>query len=288
MHQVRLNTECRRNKNRLHSFHSMIFALFLMVSVGGNAQFEMHVMSIRGAALGGASVALTDEASAMHNIAALANLSGVNVAVSYKPNYLLGNMSNKWAAASYHLTKTGTALLGYHHFGNQHYSEQCLSLGYAQAVSSTVALGATLDYLYSGVSDAYYQPLQGFTFTVAMQMSIGQHCTLGARIFNPAAVRLGDGDRLPTRLNIGCAYQFSAEWQATLEVEKMLEAPVTFRAGAEYLFLKYFAARIGISTEPLVFCFGVGVNVGRYRFDVAATAHQVLGLTPMLGGVVSF
>ncbi|MBR1793248.1 MAG: hypothetical protein IJ764_06375 [Bacteroidales bacterium] len=284
----RLIAECGTWYSVLRSVYTLVFIVFLPIMV--RAQFEIPVMGGRGTALGGSSVALTDAASSLCNVAGLANRSGLDVAVSYKPNYLLGPMSDKWVAVAGSVTATGSAMASYHHFGNAQYSEQRLSIGYAQAVGARLSIGATIDYLYSGVSDAYYGSMQGLTFSAAIQFSMSRQWIFGAQVFNPAAVRMGsvDDSRLPSRMNIGVSYQPFPEWMTTIEVEKALYSPACIRAGVEYLFFDYFMARMGIASNPLSYGFGIGVLYSHYSFDLAASVHQTLGLTPMVGGTISF
>ena len=265
----------------------LVFVLFIGVSVASVAQFELPVMSVRGAAMGGTSVALDDAASSLCNIAALARRSGYGAALSYRNDFMMAATSHKWVAAYGSLTPTGTVIATYHHYGGKTYNEQRLSAGYAQAVGNNISIGATMDYLYSGVSDGYYDAVRALTFTASMQFSLGRSWTMGARVSNPAAVKAGS-NRLPVVLNIGTAWQTTTDFLTTIEIEKTIYSPATLRVGAEYCFLNHFAARVGIVTHPVECCFGVGANYGRYGIDLSVAVHQLLGITSQIGLSATF
>lgn len=265
----------------------LVIMLLFASPVAAQAQFELPAMGARGAAMGGTSVALGDAASSLCNVAALAHRSGYGVAMAYRNDFLMATTAHKWLAAYGSLTPTGTIAASYHHYGGSLYSEQRLSAGYAQALGQQLSIGATIDYLYSGVSDGHYDALHALTFTAGMQLSVGRSWTLGARIFNPAAVRAG-ADRLPVVMNIGAAWQTTSALLTTIEVEKSIYSPATLRAGAEYAFLEHFAARLGLVTYPVTYCFGVGANYGHYDLDFVAAVHQHLGLMPQIGLSAAF
>jgi hypothetical protein len=87
---------------------------------------------------------------------------------------------------------------------------------------------------------------------------------------------------------IGVAYRFSADFISTLEAEKDLDHPVIVRAGAEYRVARPAHIRIGMSTSPVSFTFGAGLEFGRFRFDLASAYHQALGFSPAGSLLYSF
>ncbi len=241
-------------------------------------------MGLRSVGMGGLSVALTDAASALANTAALSQQQGTLVAISYRQDYLLSGTAHKWIAAAHSMSATGTATASYHHYGDPNYSEQKLSLGYAQLVSQHISLGATLDYLYSGVSDVHYSTLHGLTFSASLQATIGRQWTIGSQIFNPIALRIGSQQRIPALLAVGAAYKPAPEWTTSVEVQKSLYSPVSFHWGAEYTFLQHFAARAGFATQPVRYAFGIGFHQTHYSINIAVEVHQHIGLTTAIGG----
>lgn len=267
--------------------HSTLFILLAATTMAVQAQFELPAMGARGAAMGGTSVALDDAASSLCNIATLAHRTGFGAALSYRNDFLMAATSHKWAAAYLSLTPTGTATASYHHYGSSLYSEQRLSAGYAQALGRHLTIGATIDYLFSGVNDNHYDAIHSLTFSAAIGLSLGRTWTLGARVFNPAAVKAGT-DRMPVVMNIGAAWHTTSNLLTTIEVEKSIYKPATLRAGAEYTFFDHFAARAGIATYPVTYCFGVGANYSRYNLDLTVAVHQLIGIMPQIGLSATF
>lgn len=62
----------------------LVFMVALLFATPLFAQFSFPAMGGRSAAMGGAAVALGDEESAMHNIAALAQVDNIAVAASFR------------------------------------------------------------------------------------------------------------------------------------------------------------------------------------------------------------
>ena len=247
------------------------------------AQFNFPAMGGRSAAMGGAAVALGDEESAMHNIAALAQVDNFAVAASFRQGFMEEGMG----CASFGGVVPvgfGAGALTFQHFGNVDYNEQSVNLLYGIPIGQRIAMGVGFHYLHSGTSDPYYEPLNRMTFSLALRYAPTKAFSVGFRAFNPSAV-VSDADaspRLPALLNLGLSYRLTERLLAVAEVEKDLQHLATLRFGVEYLFHEVYAFRVGINTQPAVYTFGFGLRKEHFGADIAAEFHSVLGLTPQL------
>ena len=52
-----------------------------------------------------------------------------------------------------------------------------------------------------------------------------------------------------------------------------------FKTGIEYHIIKPVFVRIGIATNPTTYSFGAGFEFYRFKLDVAASRHPVLGFS---------
>lgn len=247
------------------------------------AQFDFPAMGGRSAAMGGAAVALGDEESAMHNIAALAQVDNFAVAASFRQGFMEEGMG----CASFGGVVPvgfGAGALTFLHFGNVDYNEQSVNLLYGIPIGQRIAMGVGLHYLHSGTSDPYYEPLNRMTFSLALRYAPTKAFSVSFRAFNPSAV-VSDADaspRLPALLNLGLSYRLTEQLLAVAEVEKDLQHLATLRFGVEYLFHEVYAFRVGVNTQPALYTFGFGLRKEHFGADIAAEFHSVLGLTPQL------
>jgi hypothetical protein len=110
----------------------------------------------------------------------------------------------------------------------------------------------------------------------------GKHLWLGVQLLNPIPVVVTNSpkEHLPSTFCIGMNYRFSESFSGLIEFEKDFNNPLIIRTGAEYHFSKPAYVRIGMSTSPVSFTFGAGLEFGRFRFDIASGYHQELGFSP--------
>ncbi len=264
-------------------------SLYVLLSVGCMSQFAFPAVGGRAGAMGGVSVALTDFWSAVDNVAALQDVGGPAVGAALKQTFMMDRLSYKTVAFSVPVSKVGAFAMRYTHFGKAIYSEQRLSAAYSQRLGSHVAVGAELCYLYCGTNDIYYNNYHRITFAVASQMYITPDFTIGFHVFNPFAVALNANYNLPipSVVRLGMAYSITPDLMASVELEKNIYMRCSIRSGLEYIFLNSFYARLGFSTAPLIYTFGVGVERGRWSADIGTQVHNALGVSPMLSVMYS-
>ena len=67
------------------------------------------------------------------------------------------------------------------------------------------------------------------------------------------------------------------------ELEKVRNQPARVRTGVEYTPDEAISFRCGVYGAPLTFSMGSGFQFRRFRFDIAFSYHDALGLTPRAG-----
>ena len=254
------------------------------------AQFAFPVLGARGGAMGGTSVALTDFWSGMDNVAGLSQQEQISVGLSFRENFLLSELSYKNVAVALPVTKNGTVGAQYTHFGNSNYNEQRAKLMYAQQFGKMFSLGVEFDYLHSGVADVEYDKFNMFTFGVGMQFYASEKLQFGAYIFNPISTHYATEINMdvPALFRVGTAYQFVPNGIATVEFEKDMNYDNNLRFGLEYKFFDFLMARLGISTTPVVYSLGFGIDREKWQLDLGMQVHTVLGVTPQVSAVYHF
>lgn len=247
------------------------------------AQFDFPPMGGASSAMGGTSVALDDDESAVTGIAGLAWLKSGMAALSCRNNFNTEGLGYIAAAFAMPVNVGGWSLSAVH-YGNVDYNEQRVSLAYALPLSKTLSLGAAFHYLHSGTSDPYYDPLNRLTFSVAMLLRPDDRLSVAFKAFNPIAVTVGDqqGSHSPAVFNLGVAYWLLEDMQAVAEVEKNYYRPASLRFGMQYRFFEDYYFRMGLATNPVIYTFGMAMQKDHLGLSMAFQIHSVLGMTPHL------
>ncbi len=253
------------------------------------AQFDFPMMGSAGAAMGGTSVALSDDESALYNVAGIARIKSPVASIAFRQCFLFEGTKCASVAAASPLS-FGAVGVSFLHYGNPDYNEQMLSLDYAMSIGPELMIGVAFHYLHSGTSDGYYDPQNLFTFSSAVQYSPSDKLTVGFKAFNPILVRLRTNDEIhsPTIFNIGFSYMILDELLAVVEAEKNLYFDPTLRFGLEYSLNQKYAFRIGFNTRPVIYSFGIGSTFGSMNVALSAQVHTILGVSPHLSVYYTF
>ena len=260
----------------------MIFIclLALFAPHEGIAAGERTPAGGRALAMGGTSVTMRDFWSICNNQAGAAWIKQTSAGLSFENRFLLGELMYEQLGFALPM-KPGTFSLMANRFGNSHYSEMKAGLSYARKLGKHFSVGVQLDYLHIHVAEDYGNKTLA-SCEIGLLYNGDKHLSIGVQLLNPVPVKiiLHPPEQLPSLICIGLAYQFSDEFLVSVETEKDLQNPLAFRTGAEYRFAAPACARIGISTCPVTFTFGVGLEFGKLKFDMASGYHQALGFSP--------
>jgi len=256
------------------------FIFFISLVFLANAGNENFPIGARSAAMGNASVSLSDVWSAQQNQAGLGFVKNISAGVYYENRFSLKELSLKGAVIALPV-KGGTFGLCISNFGYSLYSENKYSFSFAKAFSSKFSMGIAMDYLTTKIAEGYGS--KGlFAAEVGIQSKPIKGLTIGAHIFNPTRAKLSDynNERIPTIIRLGADYNFSDKVILALETEKDIAQKSIFKAGIEYKAVKEFYLRAGIGTNPTLSSFGFGLNLKNFKLDFSANYHQVLGFSP--------
>jgi hypothetical protein len=136
------------------------------------AQSSSTLIGARAAGMAYSSAALSDEWSALNNVAGLAKVTSIVAAFTYdaQPSF---KPFNKAAATFSCPLKTGVAGVGLFHFGDDLYNEQLITLGYSNTFG-LASLGIKVNYIQYNI--------QGFGRKAALTASFGGIAELTKRL----------------------------------------------------------------------------------------------------------
>jgi len=221
------------------------------------------LMGARSASLATASSTLADGWSLFNNIGGLAKnkATAVNFAFSINPT-LLGASR---AAASVSLpVKIGVAGAGFFRFGDELYSEQVISVGFANQFG-LASLGVKANYIQYRAEGFGTNSVLSLNFGGIAELS--PFFTIGAHITNLNQPKLSADESLPVKLATGIQFKPDKNLLLLLELEKDLSYDPTIKGGIEYEFYKKVDFRVGFNLHPNTVSCGVGYRASRLTID---------------------
>jgi hypothetical protein len=249
--------------------------LFALASLHVGGQSASSLLGARAAGMGYASATLTDEWAFFSNVAGLANIKEKTVASTFEVRPALPG-GNRMGAVLTLPFSFGTTGLGVFRFGDALYSEQMLSVGFANRIGNT-SLGAKLSYIQ-------YRA-EGFGTHGAIGLNVGgitqltPQFSIGAWIqnINQPKINFADKEKAPVKLLAALAFRPSDKFLLITELEKDVLYRPLWKTGMEYAIHKKFLARAGFNIHPNAIFMGVGFHSTRIKIDYALQSLTQLG-----------
>jgi hypothetical protein len=234
----------------------------------------------RASSMGKASVALSDTWSVNNNPAGMAFAKKASAGLYVENHYFLKDLSNQVAAFT-QPTRSGVFGSSIQYSGNSIFNTMNAGLAYARLFGNQVATGIKLDILRTSLSEGYGTSTCG-TFEVGMQLLLANKLFLGVHIFNPLYTRLSknENEKIPAIMRTGLTYSYSGALSISTELKKNSENPLEFLTGLEYKFSGKGFIRMGFSTAPFTYSFGVGYVIRQLSIDISSCYHEILGISP--------
>jgi len=242
------------------------------------AAFERLAIGARPVGMGGAYVALADDADALfHNPAGIAQIPVRMIGASFSRPFWLEDLA-VGSLACMQPGPPGRWGASWNTFGNNVYRENTFGLSASGFIHPRLCLGVT--------SKIHMLSIAGYGSASSLDMDIG--CILkvtdlasgGLSLFNLFGSGLATDQERPLRLmTLGLRMRVSDDLLLGAQIEKETEGPILFRAGQEYEISSHGTIRLGLKTHPTELFGGVGFSLSRHRIDYACSSHPVLGLT---------
>ena len=261
----------------------ILFILLFGFTIATKASGDNQNAGARSAALGNASVSISDLWSVQNNQAGLAFLEKISAGVFYENRFMLKQTAVKATAAVLPL-KQGVFGISMTSFGYASFTENKYGLSFAKAFGPAISAGIQFDYINTKIAENY-----GSTGIPVVEMGLQtkplKNLTIGAHIYNPTRAKFADynDERIPTIMRLGMNYQFSNKIFIAIETEKNIALKSVIKAGIEYQVTKEFYLRTGISTNPAFSSFGFGLHLRQFKLDFSSSYHSVLGFSPQVG-----
>jgi hypothetical protein len=264
----------------------LLIATFLPLLLWG--QNGTDPVGARPAGMANAALTFTDIWSSFHNQAGLGYVENITAGAFYENRFLVDGMAFAGFAGAAPLGN-GAIGVNYSNFGYGAYNEGKIGLAYGMKLAERLSIGVQLNYHNTRIAAEDYGNAGALTAEVGVRMEVSERVTIAAHLFNPTRTTLIDNDgsaipdeKIPTVIRLGAGYQISDELLFAGEVEKDIDQNALFRGGIEYQPVDILYLRLGASSEPSLFSFGLGLKFDSFQFDLASSYSSVLGYSPQI------
>jgi len=269
------------------TFRLIILSLSILLCSGQGWTSDNSPLGSRSSGIGNASVSLSDLWSAQNNQAGLGFVRKINAGACYHNQFLLKETATKAFAAALPV-KGGTVGVCVSSFGYSLFNRNKYGIAFGKSFGDKFSAGFMMDCLQTTLAE--YGKKELLVAEAGIQAKPVKNLTIGVHLFNLTRAKLAayNDERIPVILRLGADYKFSDKVFVALEAEKDMDKKPMAKAGLEYRPVKELYLRTGISTNPSLSCFGIGVNFRQLQLDLSSTYHSIFGFSPQLGLTYEF
>lgn len=262
---------------KLHYSICLFFAGLYLFPVSG----QYYPVGSRIQGLAGAGIVLEDPFSSFCNQAGLAGFKSIVVAATHEMPYLINGLSV--SSVSFVIPASpGVFSFNGSSAGFSLWKESRAGLAFARKFGSRLSAGIQIDGFFARMPDVVpMRPV--FTWEMGILSQPLPDLLIGLHLFNPVRADYPDtrNQRLPVSLAFGAGYRPVNTFLLTMEVEKELLYPLSFRAGIEFEPVTNFFLRYGYNSVK-GHATGVGFRTRHLSIDVAFSRHFHLGYSPSI------
>jgi len=274
------------NRGRTVVWFATPVALAMVLPAPAAAYFENALLSARSAALGGAFVAIADDASAVtDNAAGLTNIPRPAFLFSYQRPYGVDGLNEGYAAACMPAGPFSAGAGWYHRGLSNALGEDLFTLSVARdlkrtAEDASLSVGLSLEAArvsaQGDIDDSAHALGVGASVLLRPFAFIGLGYSIHS-INQPQLDLVAGGPSTPLRRAqvVGLSYYWNERLTVTVETHQAADGVWRGRGGAELTVSSYLALRAGLEGSDA--SAGFGVTWKRVGFDAAMRTDDVLG-----------
>lgn len=252
-----------------------LVVLLLLVATGLHAQSINTRMGARASGMAYASFALIDDHSIFNNVAALAWGTATTAGFAYDLSPTLPG-GDRASASLLIPVGDGSLGAGVFRFGDDTYSEQLISAGYAHRIATT-SLGIKANIVQYRAGG--FETRHAVTVDFGGLMKITPEWTVAAGLFNLSQAALIEGELLPVVFVAALSWSQVKGPLLAVEFEKHLGLPLRIKLGAEIPLYKKLFLRTGFGQNPISASGGIGARMHKLSLDFSTTYNQAFGLS---------
>jgi len=254
---------------------------FIIIFFGiSTSVFGQISMGARGLGLGHATTGLVDYSWSLFSNPALLKSGEPSLGFYGVRNYCFADITDMAAIGSLP-TSIGALALGFHRYGDTVFNETRVRLGYKNEWEQ-LHFGLIINYNHISFGGVYGSG-GALGVDVGIAAKLVEKFWIGAKATNlnkPSYKFSGTNEDLYRDLSIGFSYIIEDRALFMMDIVKDVRFPVSFRGGLELTIIQELKGRIGITTEPITYSFGLGYGKDFWDVNFAIQQHQLLGISP--------
>lgn len=166
--------------------------------------------------------------------------------------------------------------LGITSFGNRLYREHCVDLGFGFPIIENLGAGANIAMLNYWVKDYYSK----FAYTVKIGgLFQTTKAEFGIWFSNINSPKFSDIDYLPPGYSLCFGYLITNDLSFNFTIREIEDELPFFKFGLIYSPYKIVQFTGDVNTEPLLFEYGLKINLGEFSLNYSGSIHRRLGLS---------
>lgn len=245
------------------------------------AQTSNTLLGGRSSGMANVGVVLADEWAIFNNIAGLTQQKQLAVLAAYENRFNFAPFQTFGVGAVIPILENKSAGgFTISRFGDALYNELKISAGAAYQLDM-VSIGLKINYLQVALEDLGSRA--SVAFELGGLVALTEQISFGAHIYNFNRARFrsefAEDELVPVVVKAGLSYAPTEVVLLSLEVEKDIDFPASFKAGIEYQIIKGIFGRTGVRTAPFDLHFGGGIRQKKWIFDAALSTQGALGLS---------
>lgn len=255
--------------------------ILLSLLVGSiNPLLAQSQIGARGVALSNATTALNEYNWSIFSNPALINSEVTELGFYGLRNYGFAEITDI-AAKITHPILEGVAGLGAHRYGDHLFSETRIRAAYKYTWNRLHA-GLAVNYNHLSFGGPYGSGgAIGMDLGIAAELSNSLWLGAVATNFNQPQYQFEDASEdLARALSVGLSYTLGEQALFVFDVLKDVRFPTSYRGGVELEIVENLVGRIGVSTDPNTYSFGLGYQTPSWQVNIATQQHPFLGISP--------
>lgn len=231
--------------------------------------------------LGNSFAAVSGLSSIGNNPAGISDLSNFGIVLSSEQRFLLSDLTGGFLGVAKSFDDLGSFQLSLSNFGINEYQEQSIKLGYARQLTKKWDVGVSFNWWNTQIDGYGNKSL--FNFNLGSIAKLSEDLKLGVFISSPYKTDLDENTELESEFRVGIEYSTSDKFLILFDVSKVLNETERIHLGIQYKFHTTFDLKLGYSSSPGIFSFGLGVRLGdALRIDASNQFQEQLGNSPSM------
>ena len=261
----------------------ILLTFFITVITSSIAQNSFRQTSIKGQAMGNASVLNIDLFSSLENISGLSLTDSFAIGLNFQNSYFLKELQTTSVGAIYSGEQNSVGIQ-YQKFGGSAYNESKCGIVYGKQLHESISFGARINY--HSIRQNFYGNASLFDFELGLRAKISNKVDLATHLFNPLKFSLtnehGEIIKPNSGLRVGIMVK-EKRLNISTEIESSNQSSLLLKTGIDWEVNKIIQIQLGARFPQLTISSGLELQIKKTTFNVFYSYHTLLEHSSGLG-----